>query len=75
MKRILLSIASLFIGLITLFTGLFMAVFIGIAALITGKRLQKQMQSGSFNSTSDSHSGSDFNSKVIEGEYEDISKK
>ncbi|MDN3679266.1 hypothetical protein [Vibrio tapetis] len=66
MKRILLTVASLFVGLITLFTGLFMAVFIGIAALITGKRLQSKMQKQQpFNS----------DSNVIEGDYEDISRK
>ncbi|CCN34538.1 conserved hypothetical protein [Vibrio nigripulchritudo SFn27] len=66
MKRFLVSIASIVVGLITLFTGLFMAVFIGIAALIMGKRIERKMAKEGFTPR---------RAAVIEGEYDDITSK
>ncbi|UAB71944.1 hypothetical protein INR79_08645 [Vibrio sp. SCSIO 43132] len=66
MKRFLVSIASIVVGLITLFTGLFMAVFIGIAALIMGKRMEQKMAKEGF---------APRRAAVIEGEYDDITSK
>ncbi|MBD1556755.1 hypothetical protein HC752_07385 [Vibrio sp. S9_S30] len=71
MKRIPLSIASAGIGLIALFAGLFMAVFIGIVALIMGRRFEQNMAKNHFQ-----YYGSAVHySTIIEGEYDDITSK
>ncbi|PKF77214.1 hypothetical protein CW749_23305 [Vibrio sp. vnigr-6D03] len=71
MKRILLSIASVIVGLVTLFTGLFMAVFIGIAAVIMGKRLERKMEKDGFHT----YGSNTRRSATIEGDYDDITSK
>ncbi|WP_104403045.1 hypothetical protein [Vibrio penaeicida] len=71
MKRILLSITSVIVGLVTLFTGLFMAVFIGIAALIMGKRLERKMNKEGFHT----YDSGTRRSATIEGDYDDITSK
>ncbi|MCG9630526.1 MULTISPECIES: hypothetical protein [Vibrio] len=75
MKNILVTVAALFTGLIALFTSLLLAIPLTIAALITGKKIQKQMSQQGFTSRMNNHYSSNRDAGVIEGEYEDLSNK
>ncbi len=68
MNRMITGVLTLFIGFFTLIFGLILAIPLTIAALITGKKIEKaiKMNNPMFNQG---------NSKnVIEGEFEEVSK-
>lgn len=68
MSRAISTVFALFIGCVTLLFSLVLAIPLTIAAILTGKKLQKSIK---MNSQSSQASPS---SAVLEGEYEDISK-
>jgi NADH:ubiquinone oxidoreductase subunit 3 (subunit A) len=65
MKRILVTISAMIIGVFALVFSIIMAIPLTIAALIAGKKMQKDLKQAQFNTGED---------KVIEGEYQDISR-
>lgn len=66
MKKFIALAAFIFIGLMTIMTSLVIAIPLTIAAMIAGKKIQRQVKANN------SQAGSNPNS-VIEGEYEDLS--
>ncbi|MGO2319413.1 MAG: hypothetical protein ACTH6O_10625 [Vibrio toranzoniae] len=75
MKNILVTIVALFTGLLALFTSLILAIPLAIAALITGKRIQNQMKKQGFAAHMNTRQSSNNDAGIIEGEYEDLSRK
>lgn len=69
MSRAISGIFALFIGVITLAFSFIVAIPLTIAALITGKKIQRDLkeQYGAFSQPA--------HSTVLEGEYEDLSNK
>tara|TARA_Y100001956_G_C4114048_1_gene183942 strand:+ start:1275 stop:1481 length:207 start_codon:yes stop_codon:yes gene_type:complete len=68
MNRIISSVFALFIGMFTILFGLILAIPLTIAALITGKKIEKSLK---MNSAAFSHSNQ---KSVLEGEYEEVTK-
>lgn len=68
MNRVISGILALFIGVFTLLFSLIIAIPLTIAALITGKKIEKSLKMNR-PEFSKNRSGS-----VLEGEYEDVSK-
>ncbi|MDB1126108.1 hypothetical protein [Vibrio algarum] len=66
MKRFLVAVSAVTLGLFALVFSLLMAIPLMIMAFITGKKLQKDFNKSSFNAGQE---------RVIEGEYKDISSK
>lgn len=72
MKNLFVTAFALFAGFMALITSLILAIPLAIAAIVTGKRIQKQMRDQGFNPTTDNvHS----NSHTIEGEFEEMHSK
>ncbi|RBM25214.1 hypothetical protein DLR60_17955 [Vibrio tarriae] len=73
MNRFLITLLSLITGVFALIFSLLLAIPLTIAALITGKRLEKQLKARAYQfhqqATYTTHSN------VIEGEYEEISPR
>ena len=69
MNKTISTILALFVGVIALLFSLMLAIPLTIAALITGKKIEKslKMQRTAFSQQNDAF--------VLEGEYEDVSKK
>lgn len=69
MNKTISTILALFVGVIALIFSLMLAIPLTIAALITGKKIEKslKMQRASFSQQNDG--------SVLEGEYENVSKK
>ncbi|CAH0537563.1 hypothetical protein [Vibrio marisflavi] len=70
MKKYLILIFAAFVGFFTLLTSLFLAIPLAIVAVLAGKKMQSQIkkQQQTYTQTEDP-------SRVIEGEYEDLSRK
>ena len=68
MNRMIAGVFSLFVGFFTLLFGLVIAIPLTIAALFTGKGIEKATKA---NSTASNHS---HQGRVLEGEYEEVSK-
>ncbi|EGA65521.1 hypothetical protein L1D54_17745 [Vibrio brasiliensis] len=68
MNRMITGVFTLFIGFFTLIVGLILAIPLTIAALITGKKIEKaiKMNNPVFNQASQK--------SAIEGEYEEVTK-
>ncbi|MBD1567425.1 hypothetical protein P4S52_19775 [Vibrio sp. SA48] len=66
MNRFLITALTLITGFFALIFSLILAIPLTIAAIITGKRLEKQLKG---------HSLYQRRSNVIDGEYEDITTK
>ncbi|MFC1235291.1 hypothetical protein [Vibrio sp. F74] len=66
MKRFLIAFSAVTLGIFTLVFSLLVAIPISIAALITGRKLQKNRNKTHFDT------GQEY---VIEGEYQDVSDK
>ncbi|MER2498946.1 hypothetical protein ABS858_22995 [Vibrio neptunius] len=68
MNRVMSSVLALFVGFFTIIIGLILAIPLTIAALITGKKIERAIKKNA-NTTQQQSKGS-----VLEGEYEDVSK-
>ncbi|CAM3154287.1 MULTISPECIES: hypothetical protein [Vibrio] len=68
MNRVMSSVLALFIGFFTIIIGLILAIPLTIAALITGKKIERAIKKNA-NTAQQQSKGS-----VLEGEYEDVSK-
>ncbi|MDC5818454.1 hypothetical protein [Vibrio europaeus] len=68
MNRVISGILALFIGVFTLLFSLIMVIPLTIAAVITGKKIEKSLK---MNRTASSQQK---DRSVLEGEYEDVSK-
>ncbi|CAH8195356.1 MULTISPECIES: hypothetical protein [Vibrio] len=66
MNRFLITALTLITGFFALIFSLILAIPLTIAAIITGKRLEKQLKGHSFYQR---------RSNVIDGEYEDVTTK
>lgn len=66
MKRFLIAFSAVTLGLLTLVFSLLVAIPITIAALITGRKLQKDINKTHFDTGQEN---------IIEGEYQDVSGK
>ena len=69
MSRIFIGILALITGFFALIFSLLMAIPLTIAALITGKRIQKQTKPQGYTSPFEQPKAN-----VIEGEYEEVRK-
>ncbi|CAK4074241.1 hypothetical protein OH458_10160 [Vibrio sp. MarTm2] len=70
MNRILTNVFALFIGIFTILFGLILAIPLTIAALITGKKLEKSLKANHFNFRDVKQD----KERVLEGEYEEVTK-
>ncbi|KIE22654.1 hydroxylamine reductase [Vibrio sinaloensis] len=70
MNRILTNVFALFIGIFTILFGLILAIPLTIAALITGKKLEKSLKANHFNFRDVKQD----KEHVLEGEYEEVTK-
>ncbi|KHT39313.1 hypothetical protein H4F20_06625 [Vibrio sp. 16] len=70
MNRILTNMFALFIGIFTILFGLILAIPLTIAALITGKKLEKSLKANHFNFRDVKQD----KERVLEGEYEEVTK-
>lgn len=70
MNRILTNMFALFIGIFTILFGLILAIPLTIAALITGKKLEKSLKANHFNFRDVKQE----KERVLEGEYEEVTK-
>ncbi|KHA62358.1 hydroxylamine reductase [Vibrio variabilis] len=70
MNRILTNVFALFIGIFTILFGLILAIPLTIAALITGKKLEKSLKANHFNFRDVKQD----KECVLEGEYEEVTK-
>jgi len=70
MNRVISGIFALFIGMFTLVFTLILAIPLTIAALITGKKIEKSLKMNRSPFTAQQSS----KASVLEGEYEDVSK-
>jgi H+/gluconate symporter-like permease len=61
---------ALFIGIFTILFGLILAIPLTIAALITGKKLEKSLKANHFNFRDVKQD----KERVLEGEYEEVTK-
>jgi uncharacterized membrane protein YphA (DoxX/SURF4 family) len=68
MNRAISTVFALFIGFFTLLFSLVLAIPLTIAAILTGKKLQKNLK------MNPNFSAMQQNRTVLEGEYEDVSK-
>lgn len=68
MTRIVSNVLALFIGMFTILFGLILAIPLTIAALITGKKIEKAIKT---NRAPFHQPGQD---RVLEGEYEEVTK-
>ena len=68
MNRVISGILALFIGVFTLLFSLIMVIPLTIAAVITGKKIEKSLK------MKRSASSQQSDRSVLEGEYEDVSK-
>lgn len=68
MNRMISSVLALFIGFFTIIFGLILAIPLTIAALITGKKIEKAIKKNATTYQQQSKGS------VLEGEYEDVSK-
>ncbi|MDC5706069.1 hypothetical protein OPW41_09595 [Vibrio europaeus] len=68
MNRVISGILALFIGVFTLLFSLIMVIPLTIAAVITGKKIEKSLKMNR------SASSQQKDRSVLEGEYEDVSK-
>ncbi|MCG9581153.1 hypothetical protein [Vibrio tubiashii] len=68
MNRVISGILALFIGVFTLLFSLIMVIPLTIAAVITGKKIEKSLKMNR------SASSQQSDRSVLEGEYEDVSK-
>ncbi len=66
MKKVVVTALVLMAGFIALLSSLILVVPLTIAALITGKQIEKKMKNQAFNPTSE---------RIIEGEYEEKQSK
>jgi hypothetical protein len=66
MKKVVVTALVLMAGFIALLSSLILVVPLTIAALITGKQIEKKMKNQGFNPTSE---------RIIEGEYEEKQSK
>lgn len=66
MKKVFVTALVLMAGFIALLSSLILVIPLTIAALITGKQIEKKMKNQSFDTTSE---------RIIEGEYEEKSSK
>ncbi|EJL6337364.1 hypothetical protein ACTJ2S_001193 [Vibrio cholerae] len=73
MNRFLITLLSLITGVFALIFSLLLAISLTIAALITGKRLEKQLKARAFQFKSSETYQPHAN--VIEGECEEISPR
>ena len=71
MNRFLITLLSLITGVFALIFSLLLAIPLTIAALITGKRLEKQLKARAFQFKS----SATYHANVIEGECEEISPR
>ncbi|ERB66678.1 hypothetical protein F0266_03705 [Vibrio coralliilyticus] len=69
MNRVISSALALFIGFFTIIFGLILAIPLTIAALITGKKIEKAIKKNASAFNNQPPKGS-----VLEGEYEEVSK-
>lgn len=69
MNRVISGIFALFIGVFTLLFSLVLAIPLTIAAIITGKKIEKSLKMNRSPFVNENNSSS-----VLEGEYEDVSK-
>ncbi|NOH78837.1 hypothetical protein F0231_03670 [Vibrio sp. RE86] len=69
MNRVISGIFALFIGVFTLLFSLVIAIPLTIAAIITGKKIEKSLKMNRSPFVNENNSRS-----VLEGEYEDVSK-
>ena len=63
MKRVLTAIASIFVGLIAMFTAFFLTIWVAVAALILGRKIRKQAEKEAAE-----------RGQVIEGDYDVVHK-
>jgi len=70
MNRVLTNVFALFIGIFTILFGLILAIPLTIAALITGKKLEKSLKANHFNFRDVKQD----KERVLEGEYEEVTK-
>ncbi|MGC9422025.1 MULTISPECIES: hypothetical protein [Vibrio] len=70
MYRFLVTTLTLVCGLFALIFSLLLAIPLMIVALITGKRLEKQLKRRPFHQAKNNE-----NSDVIEGEFEEVSRR
>ena len=70
MNRILTNMFALFIGIFTILFGLILAIPLTIAALITGKKLEKSLKANHFYFRDVKQD----KERVLEGEYEEVTK-
>lgn len=70
MKKYLILIFAAFVGFFTLLTSLFLAIPLAIVAVLAGKKVQSQIKS-----QQQAYYQNDEPNQVIEGEYEDLSRK
>lgn len=70
MYRILVTALTLMCGFFALIFSLLIAIPLTIAALITGKRLEKQLKRRPFHQAQNNE-----NIHIIEGEYEEVSRR
>lgn len=70
MKKYLILIFAAFVGFFTLLTSLFLAIPLAIVAVLAGKKVQSQIKS-----QQQAYYQNDEPNRVIEGEYEDLSRK
>ncbi|MEZ9230979.1 hypothetical protein AB4259_07855 [Vibrio amylolyticus] len=76
MNRLIVSTLALITGFFTLVFALVMAIPLTIVALITGKRLQKQMQNHmNANQFGAATQPQYTNANTIDGEYEEVNRK
>ncbi|AIW16692.1 hypothetical protein VITU102760_04155 [Vibrio tubiashii] len=68
MNRVISGFLALFIGVFTLLFSLIMVIPLTIAAVITGKKIEKSLKMNR------SASSQQNDRSVLEGEYEDVSK-
>ncbi|MFM2587214.1 hypothetical protein [Vibrio sp. TBV020] len=68
MSKVISGILALFIGMFTLLFSLVLAIPLTIAALITGKKIEKSLKMNR------SEFSQNQSRSVLEGEYEDVSK-
>ncbi|EKF9808794.1 hypothetical protein BFX12_15965 [Vibrio cholerae] len=71
MNRFLITLLSMITGVFALIFSLLLAIPLTIIALITGKRLQKQLKARTYQFNQPA--AYTTHSNVIEGEYEEIS--
>ncbi|KQA23192.1 hypothetical protein V7T16_15245 [Vibrio metoecus] len=73
MNRFLITLLSMITGVFALIFSLLLAIPLAIIALITGKRLERQLKARAYQFNQ--QAAYTTHSNVIEGEYEEISPR